>query len=141
MWTAEHSIETDLAPAQVWTALRALHTGEIASSDGDVFRIDGPFAVGTELDVTPKGQETFRSRIVELVENECYADHTEFGDVSLTFRHTLEATQAGTRVTHQLVIDGPGADTTGPELGPQITADFPAALAGLVASARELGPR
>ncbi len=141
MWTAEHSIETDLTPAQVWAALRALHTGEIASSDGDVFRIDGPFAVGTELDVTPQGQDTFRSQIVELVENERYADHTEFGDVSLTFRHTLEPVQDGTRVTHQLVIDGPGADTTGPELGPQITADFPAALAGLVASARELTPR
>ena len=98
----------------MWAALRALHTGEIASTDGDEFRIDGPFAVGTELDVTPQGQDTFRSRIVELVENERYADRTEFGDVSLTFRHTLEPTAAGTRVTHQLVIDGPGADTHRP---------------------------
>jgi hypothetical protein len=138
MWTTEHSTETDLPPARVWAALRALHTGEIASPDGDEFRIDGPFAVGTELDVTPQGQETFRSRIVELVENERYADRTEFGDVVLTFRHTLEPRGAGTRVTHQLVIDGPGADTTGPELGPQISADFPAALDGLLASARAL---
>jgi hypothetical protein len=137
MWTAEHTAETDLPAVAIWTALRDLHTGATVSPGGDRFDIHGPFAVGTELDVTPQGQETFRSRIVELVENERYADVTEFGDLMLTFRHTLEPTRAGTRITHQLVIDGPGADTAGPELGPQITADFPEALQGLIAAARQ----
>lgn len=135
MWTAQHTAETDLPPAAIWTALRELHTGVTASPGGDRFEIHGPFAVGTELDVTPQGQETFRSRITELVENERYADVTEFGDLTLTFRHTLDPTGAGTRITHQLVIDGPGADSAGPELGPQITADFPEALQGLIAAA------
>jgi hypothetical protein len=73
-----------------------------------------------------------------LVETERYADQTEFGDVVLTFRHTLRPTSDGTRVTHQLVIDGPGAHAVGPDLGPQISADFPAAMQGLfeAASAR-----
>ena len=57
------------------------------------------------------------------------------------FRHVLEPIGAGTRVTHQLVIDGPGADSTGPELGLQITADFPAGLAGLITTARGLALR
>jgi carbon monoxide dehydrogenase subunit G len=135
MWTAEHTAETDLRPAAIWTALRDLHTGASVSPSGDRFEIHGPFAVGTELDVTPQGQETFRSRITELVENERYADVTEFGDVTLTFRHTLEPTGTGTRITHQLVIDGPGAANVGPELGPQITADFPEALQDLIGSA------
>jgi carbon monoxide dehydrogenase subunit G len=139
MWTAEHTSDTDVRPAAIWTALRNLHTGATASPGGDRFEIHGPFAVGTELDVTPQGQDTFRSRITELVENERYADVTEFGDVTLTFRHTLEPTSAGTRITHQLVIDGPGADKVGSELGPQITADFPEALQGLIASARASG--
>jgi hypothetical protein len=138
MWTAQHSADTDLPAAAVWAALRDLHTGATPSADGDRFEIHGPFEVGTELDVTPQGQGTFRSRIVELVENERYADRTEFGDVVLTFRHTLAPAGGGTRVTHELVIDGPGADSTGPQLGPQITADFPAALNGLFAAARAL---
>jgi hypothetical protein len=132
MWTAEYSVQTEQPTTAVWAALRALHTGSTASADGDRFEIHGPFAVGTELDVTPQGQQTFRSRIVELQENERYADQTEFGDITLTFRHTLTPARNGTRVTHQLVIDGLGADEQGPELGPQITADFPGALDALV---------
>ena len=136
MWTAQHTANTDLPADAVWAALRDLHTGAVPSPDGDRFEIHGPFEVGTELDVTPQGQDMFRSRIVELVENERYADRTAFGDIVLTFRHTLAPADGGTRVTHELEIDGPGADTTGPELGPQITADFPAALDGLLAAAR-----
>jgi hypothetical protein len=136
MWTAQHSAETDLPVTAVWAALRNLHTGAVPSADGDLFQIHGPFEVGTELDVTPQGQDTFRSRIVELAENERYADRTEFGDITLTFRHVLVPIENGTRVTHELVIEGLGADTSGPELGPQITADFPAALQALFEAAR-----
>lgn len=135
MWTAQHTAETDLPPTAIWTALRDLHTGVTDNPLGDRFEIHGPFAVGTELDVTPHGQETFRSRITELIENERYADTTEFDDLTLTFRHTLEPTRAGTRITHQLEIDGPGADDAG-ELGTQISADFPEGLQGLIAAAR-----
>ena len=38
MWTAEHSIETDLAPAQVWAALRALHHAPLSRATDKVLR-------------------------------------------------------------------------------------------------------
>ena len=84
--------------------------------------------MGTELDVTPEGQQTFRSVIVELVPERVYADHTDYNGIGLLFRHVLEDTDGGTRVTHTLEIDGPGADEVGPELGPQISGDFGTAL-------------
>lgn len=94
--------------------------------------------------MTPQGQDTLRSRIVELVENEAYADETSFGELTLRFRHALaRLDDGGTRVTHALVIDGPDADQVGPELGPQISADFPAAMSDLIAAAgreRAQGP-
>jgi hypothetical protein len=133
MWSTEYSQEADVRPAAVWAALRDLHSGVRLSDRSDRFELHGPFAVGTELSVTPQGQETFRSTIVELVDGQVYADRTEFGDVSLLFRHTLAPTGSGTRITHQLTIDGPGGD----ELGPQISADFPAAMDDLVAAARQ----
>ena len=136
MWTTEYSTEADVEPQAVWAALRDLHSGVKLSDRSDSFELHGPFAVGTEVSVTPDGQDTFRSTIVELVEPEVYADETAFGDVTLTFRHTLVPTATGTRVTHQLTIDGPGADNVGPELGPQISADFPAAMDELIAAAR-----
>jgi hypothetical protein len=87
--------------------------------------------------VTPQGQGSFRSTITELTENSVYADRTEFGGLMLTFRHTLAPLAGGgTRVTHQLMIDGDEAGTMGPELGPQISADFPEAMNALLAAAR-----
>ena len=136
MWTTQYAAETEAAPAAVWAALRDLHSGTRLSDRSDTFELHGPFAAGTELSVTPQGQDTFRSVIVELDEPNAYADRTQFQDLTLLFRHTLTPLPAGgTRVTHRLEIDGPGADQAGPELGPQISADFPVAMADLFAAA------
>lgn len=135
MWTTEHTATTPLPRASVWAALRDLHTGELTYPGADTFDLHGPFTVGTELTVTPVGQDPFVSVIVDLVEGETYADRTEFGDVVLTFRHVLTDLPDGTQVTHRLEITGPGADTLGPDLGPQISADFPESMSALFAQA------
>lgn len=138
MWTTAITADTDLPRSQVWQALEALHRGELSYEGADRFELHGAFAVGTELDVTPEGQETFRSTIIELVPGERYADRTEYEGLSLLFRHTLHDTPSGTRVTHELEIDGPGADEVGPELGPQISGDFGTALGALFDQAARL---
>lgn len=136
MWTTEYTAETTAAPEAVWAALRDLHSGIALSDNSDRFELHGPFAVGTQISVTPQGQDTFRSRIIELSANEVYADETSFGGLTLLFRHTLAALDnGGTRITHRLEIGGADADRMGPELGPQISADFPAAMADLIAAA------
>jgi hypothetical protein len=141
MWTTEHTAETTLPPAAVWAALADLHRGELTYPGADVFELHGPFAVGSTLSVTPDGgPDTFESTIVDLVEERTYADRTAFGDVALLFRHTLTPLDdGGTRLTHRLEITGDGADTTGPELGPQISDDFPSSMAALLAAAEQRG--
>jgi hypothetical protein len=102
----------------------------------DAFHLHGPFAVGTTLTVTPQGQDPMQSTIICLERGVVYADRTAFGELTLEFRHDLMPTpDGGTRVTHTLAIDGPGSELAGSELGPQISADFPAAMAELVAAA------
>lgn len=135
MWTTDYTSHTTASPAAVWDALRRLHTGETRSEAGDTFEIHGPFEVGTTISVTPVGQDTFESTILELVEAERYADVTAFGSTTLTFRHILVPSESGTTVTHELIIDGPDADEVGPTLGPQISEDFPEAMAALFANA------
>jgi hypothetical protein len=135
VYTTEYQAETEASPEQVWAALRALHSGHRFSDRSDLFELHGPFAVGTMLSVTPVGQDTLTSVIVELVENDCYADRTEFNGLTLTFRHTLARTERGTLVTHQLTIDGEQANVVGPELGPQISGDFPEAMEDLFTAA------
>lgn len=136
MWTTEHTATTDVEAAALWAALRDLHSGIPLGPSSDHFELHGPFAVGTEVSVTPQGQETMRSVITELVEGRSYADTTRFGDLVLLFRHTLVPLPGGgTRVTHQLCIDGPDADGVGPQLGPQISADFPTTMDELLTAA------
>ncbi len=89
MFTTNYSADTEASPEQVWSALEALHSGTRLSERSDTFELHGPFALGTELSVTPQGQGTFRSTIVEFTENRVYADCTEYEGLTLLFRHTL----------------------------------------------------
>jgi hypothetical protein len=140
MWSTEYSAETNETPVAVWAALRALHTGNKLSERSDTFEIQGPFDLGTELSVTPHGQGTFRSKIVEFQDGELYADETEVEGLKLLFRHTLNPLPGGgTRIVHTLVIDGEAADEVGPQLGQEISADFPEAMEDLIAAAASYG--
>lgn len=136
MWTTNYTAETTANPTDVWDALRALHSGIALGPASDKFELHGPFAIGTQVTVTPQGQDPMQSVITELEPTVVYADQTAFGELLLTFRHQLACTAAGgTVVTHTLEITGAGSDQVGPKLGPQISGDFPAAMAELLASA------
>ncbi len=138
MWTTSYDATTTAPAEAVWSALRDLHSGIPLGPASDRFELHGPFAVGTEVTVTPQGQEAMTSTIVELEPARVYADRTVFGDLALTFRHTLAPRpDGGTDVAHTLEIDGPGADEVGPELGPQIAGDFPVAMAELLHAAEQ----
>jgi len=137
MWTTEYTATTALPREAVWAALRELHCGRLSYPGADRFELDGPFAVGSRIAVTPEGQDEMISTIVELVDDERYADVTEFGGLSLLFRHTLESLDDGTRVTHRLEISGDAADQVGPELGPQISGDFGSSMAALFEQAEQ----
>lgn len=136
MWTTHYEASTSASAAAVWTALTALHSGTSLGENSDRFEPHGPLSVGTTLTVTPQGQESMDSVIVEFEPERVYADQTVFGELSLLFRHDLVALDdGGTRVRHTLEISGSGADEIGPELGPQISGDFPVAMAELLAAA------
>ena len=136
-WSTEYSAETDIEPRAVWAVLRNTRTGVRAVGGGNTYVPHGPFAVGTELSVTPAGSdEALTSTIVELVDGVIYADRTDFNGLILTDRHALtQLDGGGTRITHQLVIGGPDAATVGPNLGPQISEDYPAVMDELIAAA------
>ncbi|TGT81750.1 MULTISPECIES: polyketide cyclase [unclassified Mesorhizobium] len=138
MWTNEYTATSPLPAQAIWNALKALHEGRLTYEGSDTFVLHGPFAKGTRVSVTPVGQDTFESVIVDLVDNVTYADETSFGDTTLLFRHTLVPVEGGTQVTHRLDISGPSAAEVGPELGPQISGDFDVSMARLFEQAEAL---
>ncbi|GAA2271753.1 SRPBCC family protein [Nonomuraea roseoviolacea subsp. roseoviolacea] len=128
LWSFEHSAETT-APAETVWALYADVPGWVRWDTGlERAELHGPFAAGSEIVMTPQGQDEVRARITRADENDTFADETVFGEVVLRFTHTLEPFAGGTRVTHRLEVTGPGAE----EIGPAVAADLPDAVAALV---------
>ncbi|ERH25907.1 hypothetical protein HMPREF1979_00056 [Actinomyces johnsonii F0542] len=136
MWETEHSQVTDVDAGHLWSVFEGVHSGRIVLPGGDVFRPEGPLGVGTKIQLTPAGQDTVVTKIVEFVPGSRYADETEFNGLVLRFAHRFEKVEGGTKITHRLTISGDNADQMGPKIGPQISADFPDQMNALIAAAR-----
>jgi uncharacterized protein YndB with AHSA1/START domain len=132
MWEYEYSVETSAAPEALWR-----HWSDMAAwpqwNDGiDSIDVEGPFAVGTAFTMTPPGDEPIRMRLVEIKPGESFTDEMDAGDFAVRTEHRLEPAAGGlTRIVYRTEITGEAAGPIGPQLGPQITADFPEVLAAL----------
>jgi hypothetical protein len=138
MWIHEHIAETVVPQALIWKALADIDSWTAWDTSMQEIKLAGPFEVGSTIAMTPIGQDPITSTIVENTEGTRYADETTFGGVTLRFSHTLSSVAGGTRIVHRLEITGASADEVGPEIGPQITSDFPEAMDGLIAYAGKL---
>ena len=62
----------------------------------------------------------------------------ELGDVVVRTTHSVRRLDGNrSRVTYRMEISGLRADTLGPQIGPEISADFPQTLAALVGRAED----
>jgi uncharacterized protein YndB with AHSA1/START domain len=133
MWAYEYGIETTAAPEAVWRLWTDVDGWDAWNADIEKVEINGRFAVGAEIVMTPAGQEPVRLRIAELRERELFVDEADLGDVLIRTAHRLERLDGGrTRVIYRMEITGPAAEEIGPQVGPAITADFPETIAALV---------
>ncbi len=109
MWSTEHSIETTAAPETIW-------------------RLWADVAGWPAWNAEP-----IELRIAEAVEPERFVDQAHFGGVVVRTTHRAERLDGDrVRVVYRMEITGPESDTLGPQIGPEITADFPQVLAALV---------
>ena len=61
----------------------------------------------------------------------------ELGEIVVRTIHRVEPLDGGrARVSYRMEITGPDAATLGPQIGPEISADFPQTLAALVERAK-----
>jgi hypothetical protein len=132
MWTAEHTIETSASPETIWTHWSDVRRWPEWNADIEHIEICGPFAPGGTIAMTPAGQDTVELRIAEAVEPDLFVDQADLGDVVVRTIHRVDRLDDDRRrITYRMEISGPAADTVGPEVGPQISADFPETLAAL----------
>jgi hypothetical protein len=130
MWEYEYSHQTSADAAALWR-----HWADMAAwpqwNDGiETIDVEGPFAVGTVFTMTPPGDEPIRMRLVEIEPGSSFTDEMDAGDFVVRTEHRLEPGGL-TRIVYRTQITGEAAGHVGPELGPQITADFPEVVAAL----------
>jgi uncharacterized protein YndB with AHSA1/START domain len=137
MWTTEHSVETSATPEQIWRLWADVPGWPAWNGDVERIELDGSFAAGSRIVMTPVGDEPIELRIAEAVEPERFVDEADLGEIVVRTIHFVEPIGDGhARVTYRMEITGPTANTLGPEIGPQISSDFPQTMSALVERAQ-----
>lgn len=133
MWDYEHSIETEAAPQDIWRLWADVENWGDWNAEIERIEINGPFAAGTTILMTPPGEDPIPLQLAEVVPGELFVDEAQFDGLLLRTTHRIEKLDGGrVRVTYRMEISGAGADETGPAIGPGITTDWPRTMASLV---------
>jgi uncharacterized protein YndB with AHSA1/START domain len=133
MWSHEASAETTAAPEVVWRLWTDVENWPTWNGDIKRISIDGPFAPGARVSMTPFDQDPIELLITQAVENELFVDEAAIGDIVIRTFHRIEpASEGKVRIVYRMEISGPAAAALGPTLGPEITADFPDTIATLI---------
>jgi len=136
MWTTEHSVETTARPEEVWRVWSDVARWPEWNADLERAELSGPFAAGSTITMHPLAGDAIELRIVESEEPSEFVDEADLGAVVVRTVHRLAPIDdERVRIVYRMDITGPQADNLGPEIGPQISADFPQVLQALVARA------
>jgi hypothetical protein len=129
MWTTEHSIETTVTPEAIWRRWAEVDRWPEWNADIERIELRGPFATGSTIAMTPRGQETVDLRISEAVEGQQFVDEADVGGTVVRTTHRIDPLDADRiRIVYRLEASGPAAE----QIGPAVSADFPETLAALV---------
>jgi hypothetical protein len=136
MWSTEHSIQTTAAPESIWALWTNVGDWPTWNADLDRAELSGPFEEGSAITMFPRDDDPVELRIAEAAAPERFVDQADMGPVVVRTTHLIDRLgDDRSQIVYRMEITGPDADTLGPEIGPQITADFPEVLAKLVAVA------
>lgn len=133
MWSVEHSVSADVPPALVWQRYRDVASWPEWNGAVESVVLERDFAAGTLGTLTPPGQGPLPFRVVSAVENEGYVSETSIAD-TVTMRVTAGLTPlagGGTRITHRVELDGPGAPYFARSFGSVLAAGVPQTLKAL----------
>jgi hypothetical protein len=138
MWSTEHSVETTAAPETIWKLWTDVGDWPRWNADLDRAELTGAFAPGSEITMFPREDDPIELIIAEADEPERFVDQADLGPVVVRTAHRVERLGPDrSRIVYRMEITGPEADTLGPQIGPEITADFPDVLAKLAAVAED----
>ena len=138
MWSYEYGAETAADPGEIWRVWLDVTRWPEWNGDIERIEIDGPFAAGTTIRMTPRGAGEVRLVLADVRENEQFVDGARVDGLVVTTTHRIDRGSHGrVRVVYRTEIDGEHADRVGPEIGRAITADFPDTVTNLIRRAED----
>ena len=138
MWNTEHSVETTAAPETIWKLWTDVGDWPRWNADLERAELTGAFAPGSEITMFPREDDPIELIIAEADEPKRFVDQADLGPVVVRTAHRVERLGPDrSRIVYRMEITGPEADTLGPQIGPEITSDFPDVLAKLAAVAED----
>ena len=131
-WVGEHGIVTTASADVIWRLWTDVDGWKRWNAGVKQARLKGPFAPGTEFEMTLPDGDVVTSYLREVRCNEGFDDETTAGDLVVRVRHTIERCADGRcRILYSLEASGPEAA----DMGPAISSDFPQVLKALAALA------
>ena len=135
MWRMEHSVETAVSRDAIWLAWAEVKRWPEWDAGVTRAELSGPFAAGSTITMTPRGQDPVQLRLSEVVGGVRFVDEATLGGTVVRVSHSLERLDAArTRVVHRLESTGPLAE----QIGSAVSADFAETLQALVEHAARL---
>jgi Polyketide cyclase / dehydrase and lipid transport len=129
VWTTEHSIETTVSPEAIWRAWADVDRWPEWNADIERIELRGPFAPGSTIAMTPRGEATVELHVAAAVEGELFVDEADVGGTTVRTMHRIERLDGErVRVVYRMEAAGPAAE----QIGPAISADFGDTIAALV---------
>jgi len=132
MWTYEHTLETDVAPAAIWRLWADVPGWSRWDDDIEWATLDGSFAVGSRGRLKPRGIPAAAFELVSVVPEISYTVEQRLPLARLCFHHELgQSDRSPTRFTHLASISGVLGPLYATLFGRRMQANFPKIMAHL----------
>ncbi|MET9453030.1 SRPBCC family protein [Streptomyces cinerochromogenes] len=136
MWNHEVSVDAPVSPSAVWQRYVDLDSWPIWSPGTEKVSLDGEFTAGSEGVITNAAYGSTPFRLTSVTDGETFAMESPVSeDVTLrTVCRVVALAEGGSRVTHQVELDGPGSEQLGAEIGEGLSNNLSEGLRSLVES-------
>ena len=113
MFQKEFSSLSTATPETLWPHYAEVSRWKVWDEAVEQVTLEGAFAKGSRGTLKLHGKPALDFTLTEVTPNVSFSDETKVGPMTVRFTHTLERLTGGTKVTHRVSIEGPGADGLG----------------------------
>jgi len=89
MWSCEHRADTSATPETIWPFSEDVAGWPTWNQGIEHIVLEGPFATGTTFLMTPPGEQTLRSQLIDVRAPEGFTDVTKLDGIQVTVHHRL----------------------------------------------------